>query len=67
MYNLFNWVMVECISVILIGFDSKGCLELNGKVRLTKKWIGTTEAASVYRMLNIKWVWLLWTITVNPL
>ena len=37
-----------------VGFDSKGCLELNGKVKLTKKWIGTTEAASVFRMLNIK-------------
>lgn len=36
------------------GFDAKGCTELNGKVTRTKKWIGTTEAASVFRMLNIK-------------
>lgn len=38
------------------GFDAKGRDQLQGKVCKTRKWIGTTEVASVLRNLNLRWV-----------
>ena len=39
---------------ILIGYDPKGCTELNGKLVHTNKWIGTTEVAALLRYIGIR-------------
>ena len=39
--------------VYFIGYDPKGCAELNGKLVHTNKWIGTTEVAVLLRYIGI--------------
>ena len=39
---------------LLIGYDPKGCAELNGRLVDTKKWIGTTEVAVLLRYIGIR-------------
>ena len=38
----------------LIGYDPKGCAELNGRLVHTNKWIGTTEVAALLRYIGIR-------------
>ena len=39
---------------LMTGFDAVGCTRLNGHVKGTRKWIGTTEVVSLLRMHNIR-------------
>jgi hypothetical protein len=41
------------------GFDPQGAEQLGHKVQGTRKWIGTTEAAALFR-----WVCYAWCLTV---
>jgi len=36
------------------GFDRAGCSQLGGKLKHTKKWIGTTEVAALLRWMSIR-------------
>uniref|UniRef100_A0A0C9RFI8 Znf1 protein n=1 Tax=Biomphalaria glabrata TaxID=6526 RepID=A0A0C9RFI8_BIOGL len=44
--------MIEC--AWKNGFDRQGCLQLNGKLVNTKKWIGATEIVATLSYLGIK-------------
>lgn len=36
------------------GFDSAGAHQLGSVIQGTRKWVGTTEAASVFRLFGIR-------------
>lgn len=36
------------------GFDPVGCHELNGNVQGSKKWMGTSDATTIFRQFGIK-------------
>lgn len=36
------------------GFDARGCAQLNGRLKNTRKWIGATEAAVLFQSYRIK-------------